>query len=257
MILGVVQARVTSTRLPGKVLLPLLGEPMILRQLERVSRSRMLDRVVVATSTDSSDDPLAEVCRAAGYEVCRGPLDDVLDRFVICAERYKPDHVVRLTGDCPLSDPQLVDRVVREHLDGGFDYTSNTLAPTYPDGLDVEVIRMSALRKIAARATSRAEREHVTLGVYRRPDEFSLGSVEGGSDLSRLRWTVDEPEDLEFVRAVYGALYEEHPEFSMADVIALLEASAALSSINDGFMRNEGLARSLREEASGVSEEKA
>src|SRR5450759_1196124 len=141
MILGVVQARVSYTRLPGKVLQPILGEPMLARQLERVRRAQRLDAVVVATSADASDDPLEELCAATGVDCFRGSLDDVLDRFHAVAESYRAEHVVRLTGDCPLMDAAVIDAVVELHLSGRYDYSSNVLPPTFPDGLDVEVVR--------------------------------------------------------------------------------------------------------------------
>ena len=148
MILAIVQARLSSSRLPGKVLRPIMGRAMILYELERLSRSRRIDNIVLATSEDESDDPLAETVCSAGYAVFRGSLNDVLARYYHCAAAYGAEHVVRITGDCPLIDPAVVDRVIECHLNEGNDYTSNTIGEaTYPDGLDTEVMRLTALER--------------------------------------------------------------------------------------------------------------
>ena len=173
MIVGFLQARSTSRRLPGKVLLPVLGEPMIVRQIERLRRAQSLDRLVVLTSSDPSDDPLAALLVDRDIEVFRGPLDDVLGRFVAAIEEYRPTTVVRLTGDCPLADPTVVDLVVSRHLSSGADYTSNVLAPTFPDGLDVECVQPGVLVDLNGRTLIEAERQHVTYGVYQRSEEHT------------------------------------------------------------------------------------
>lgn len=254
MILGVLQARVSSARLPGKVLQPVLGVPMILLQVERLRRSGRLDDLVLATSTDTSDDELAEVCAGDGIGVVRGSLDDVLDRFHAVLGSHPAEHVVRLTGDCPLADWELIDRVVDHHLDGGFDYTSSAIEPTFPDGLDVEAVRASCLEVAWSEATAPSDREHVTRFIYMRPERFHIGSVRGPVDLSDLRWTVDDPADLEFVREVYRELYPAEPAFRTEDVLALLERRPELKAINAGIARNEGLARSLAQEAAHTAE---
>lgn len=231
----------TSTRLPGKVLEPILGEPMIGRQIERLRRATSMDGLVVATSTDPSDDPLVAYLEGLRVPVVRGPLDDVLARFIQVLDRYEADTVVRLTADCPLASASVLDRVVAEFAATGRDYVSNTLEPTYPDGLDVEVVRGDALRWVAENADDPAEREHVTLGVYRRPERFSVLNVAGERDLSHLRWTVDEPADLEFVRAVYGRLYPQDPAFDVDDVLRLLASAPELSRTSEHSQRNAAL----------------
>jgi spore coat polysaccharide biosynthesis protein SpsF len=247
-VLGILQARVSSSRLPGKVLLPILGRPMILRQIERLRCAARLDALVLATSTDASDDPLAEAVAGAGIAVHRGALDDVLDRFVTAAAPIEPAWVVRLTGDCPLIDAGLIDRLVDETRAAGADYGSTALEPTFPDGLDAEIVRWSVLRDIAVEPRTTAEREHVTLAIHRRPERFRLHSVRGTTDLSALRWTVDEPRDLAFVTAVYEALYPADAAFTTADVLALLARQPALLEINGTITRNEGLMKSLAAE---------
>lgn len=223
MILGVMQARTSSTRLPGKALRPLAGAPLIVRELERVRRATALDGLVVATSDDASDDELAEVVAAAGVDVRRGSLHDVLGRFLGVVDEFEPSVVVRLTGDNPLTDPGVLDRVVREHLEHGAAYTSNAIERSYPRGLDVEAVDPGALRRIAATDPSPDETEHVTFGVYRRAGAFRTHAVVQRPDRSHLRWTVDLPADLTFASAVYDELYGVQPDFRQDDVLALLE----------------------------------
>ena len=222
MILGVLQARMSSSRLPGKVLRPLAGAPMILRIVERVTRSRELDEFVVVTSTDATDDPLVDVLVDAGIAVRRGSLDDVLSRFLAVVEEYAPSVVVRLTGDNPLVDPEVIDLVVREHVASGADYSSNSLVRTFPRGLDVEAVSPDALRSLAERTLRAEEREHVTIGVYQRPEEFRVHAVTQPEDHSELRWTVDYPQDFVFAEAIYDRLFDADPQFGQAEVLALL-----------------------------------
>lgn len=222
MILAVLQARTSSTRLPGKVLRPILGEPMIGRHLERLARCATLDRLVVATSVDPSDDPLAAYCESRGATVFRGALDDVLGRFgAAAAAQGEVDHVVRLTADCPLADPAVIDACVRLHLESGADYTSNTLERTYPDGLDVEVVTARALAEAVREATDPFEREHVTPFFYRRPDRYRIAQLTQDRDLADRRWTVDTADDFDFVERVYAALFEADPAFGQDRILAL------------------------------------
>jgi spore coat polysaccharide biosynthesis protein SpsF len=229
--LAILQARMTSTRAPGKVMEPILGEPMIGRQIERLRRCRRIDRLVVATSAEASDDVLVRWCEAAGVTVYRGALDDVLARFAGAAAAFpQAQAVVRLTADCPLTDSQLIDQVIDHHLASGADYTNNT-APirTYPHGLDVEVMRPQVLVEAQAKATSPHEREHVTPFIYGHPELFRLEGVSRSPSLAHLRWTVDYPRDLDFVREVYGALYSDDPAFDSAAIVALPRNSSEIA----------------------------
>ncbi len=228
--------------------MPILGEPMIVRQIERVQRARGLTGLVVATSDDRSDDPLAEVCRSRGVAVFRGSLNDVLDRFYQAAKASSPDHLVRLTGDCPLIDPAVIDEVVGMHLSGGFDYTSNALEPTYPDGLDCEAMTFSALETAWKEARLSSEREHVTPYLYKTPRRFKVGVVKGARDLSNYRWTVDESADFTVIKAVYEALWPSKPAFDTADVLTLMSAHPELATANTHHRRNEGYETSLKKE---------
>jgi spore coat polysaccharide biosynthesis protein SpsF len=222
-ILGVLQARMSSSRLPGKVLAPVLGEPMLGRQVERLRRSRRLDRLVLATSMEASDDPVADYAAQIGLDVVRGSLADVLDRFAQALAAHPQTKVlVRFTADCPLADWRVVDAAVDRHLEAGADYTDDTLGgKTFPHGLDVEAVAPATLRAAAAEATDPYEREHVTPFIYRRPERFRLAWIVRTPSLAHLRWTVDYPEDLDFVRHVYETLYPADPDFDTEAVAAL------------------------------------
>jgi spore coat polysaccharide biosynthesis protein SpsF len=222
----------SSSRLPGKVLKPLAGAPMILRQIERVRRATRIDRLVVATSDRTSDDPLAAVLHEGGVEVFRGPLGDVLARFLGALDAHPADHVVRLTGDCPLTDPDVIDATIARHLATGADYTYNRLDPAgFPQGLDVEVITALALRRVGQDATTPDEREHVTWRVRQHPQDYRVAALSPAIDEREVRWTVDRPDDLEFVAAVYEALYGTHPAFTSDDVRALLRGRPDLARL--------------------------
>lgn len=237
---AILQARVSSTRLPGKVLRPLLGEPMLARQIERVQRCQQIDQLVVATSEDSSDDPLAAWCAEHGIACFRGSLPDVLARFYHAAQAYPAEHIVRLTGDCPLADPGIIDAVIVAHLRGGYGYTSNVDPPTFPDGLDVEVMQARWLTQAFQQAQLPSQREHVTPWVRQHVPADQQHCLRHDEDLSALRWTVDEPEDFVLIEKVYQALYANNPAFDWQDVNALLVQHPEWQHLNDGFLRNAG-----------------
>ena len=222
----------SSTRLPGKVLADVAGAPMILRQIERLRRSRRLEGIVVATSDHQSDDGLAELLEREGTAVHRGPLDDVLGRYAGALETYPAPVIARLTGDCPLADPQVLDAVIDLLLDEDLDYAANTPARrTYPKGLDVEVMRSRCLLRAARETTDPYEREHVTPYLYRNPQLFEQAFLSQAADEGEVRWTVDRPDDLEFVRAVYGALHADKPDFTSDDVRALVRGRPDLARL--------------------------
>ncbi len=240
MILALLQARTTSKRLPGKVMQLILGKPMILHQVDRVRRANLIDKLVLVTSSDDTDAALAEACLDYGIPAYRGSLDDVLDRFYQAATMEPADHIVRLTGDCPLADPEIIDRVCQFHLDGEFDYSSNVHPPTWPDGLDVEIFRLQKLVEAWNEAQDTFDREHVTPWILRQ--EFSLGNVGNQSDLSGLRWTVDEPEDLEFARRIFEGLYGKKQNFGVDDILEYVDSNPEIQKINQHFVRNAGSA---------------
>lgn len=205
----VVQARMGSTRLPGKVLRDLVGRPMLARQLERLATCRSLDEIVIATSTDSADDPIARMASGMGIDVVRGSNDDVLARVVQAARETRADVVVRVTADCPLIDPSITDRVVDElttHQES-CDYASNVVRRTYPRGLDVEALFVDTLQRLDRLAQTAEEREHVTITIRSgQPGIFLVRSVEDAADNSDLRWTVDEQRDFMLVHRLYEEL---------------------------------------------------
>lgn len=217
MILAILQARMSSTRLPGKVLMPLCGAPMLSRQIERIQRSKLIDKLIIATSDRPEDDPVA----ALWPDSFRGSLNNVLDRYYQAAEPYSPDYVVRLTGDCPLTDWEVIDGCINSAR--AYDYATNTIRPTWPDGLDVEVFTFAALATAWEEASSSYDLEHVT--PYMQIN-FHNSSFENDTDLSHLRWTVDTPEDFAFVRSIYETLYPANPAFTTDDILQSLRSPA-------------------------------
>lgn len=228
----IVQARMTSTRLPGKVLLPLAGEPMLARLIERLRRVRRANGIVVATTTNATDDPIAALCAQLGVPCHRGSEQDVLSRYADAARLYGADVVVRITADCPLIDPALIDQLIETYEEGDSDYVSNMLPPTWPYGMAVEVFSAAALAQAHAEATQAAEREHVTPFLYWHPERYRLRNVASPVDLSRHRWTVDTPEDYELVRRLFDHLMPTQPQFIQADVLALLDQHPDWIAIN-------------------------
>ena len=201
---------------------------MILRQIERLRHSKEIDRLLVATSTQETDDALVRVLEQNGVEVRRGPLNDVAQRFANVIDELKPEAVVRLTADCPLADPEIIDALIISHRESGADYTSNTLEPTYPHGLDAEVFSPAAFEILRSTPMSDKEIEHVTYGLYSRAGAFTLNSYRQSENVRELRWTVDNPEDLEFVRKVYERLYDANPQFNQQDILRLIRNEPAL-----------------------------
>jgi len=244
-VVAILQARVSSSRLPKKVLKPILGLPMLQRQLERLSLCNTIDELILATSNQASDDELQALASSLGVKCFRGNLDDVLDRFYQAAKSSNAIHVVRLTGDCPLICPEVVDKVVTHHLESGADYTSNIAPPTYPDGLDVEVMTISSLERAWKDSKLQSEREHVTPYIRKPESSFYLENVEGDKDLSHLRWTVDELRDFNFVVEIYSRLYLINPQFTTQDILSVIEKEPELLTINQNIERNEGYFLSL------------
>lgn len=199
MILAVLQARMSSSRFPGKVLQPIWGIPMLLFEVNRIQESQQIDHVIVATSTDKTDNVIWELCIRHKIWCFRGDLNDVLDRYHQVTQIFNPAHVIRLTADCPLIDPDVIDKTILHHLQGGYDYTWN---PGFPDGLDVEVMTFNTLHKCWKDATSLEDREHVCTYIKGHPDIFKIGRYENGVDLSNIKISVDTPEDYQRVRAL-------------------------------------------------------
>ncbi len=249
MILAILQARFSSTRLPGKVMKNLAGAPMLIQQVRRVQRSKRIDKLVVATSNDSSDTQILDLCAAHQVDAFAGDLNDVLDRFYQAALQYPDiDTVVRLTGDCPVIDPEIIDEVIDLYLNNDFDYATNALNPVFPDGLDVEVFSLDALKEAWQNAELPSQREHVTPYINRQPELFKIGHLGAAENWSHLRWTVDEPEDFELIDIIYQALYANNPAFTYAETLAYVKANPHLMTYNTMYERNEGYAKSLAAE---------
>lgn len=240
---AIIQARMGSSRLPGKIMAEIAGEPMLSHVIRRVGQAKMIDTIVLATTTDPGDDITESFCRLHGTHCFRGSPHDVLDRYFQAARYWHADAIVRLTADCPLLDPSIIDQVVKLFMDNGVDYASNTLEFSYPDGLDTEVMSFGALSRTWREANLASEREHVTPYINKHPELFTLKSLRHDEDLSHLRWTVDESRDLDFVRSVFKHLGQA--SFGMKEILELIRQHPDLVDLNEGIARNEGYAKSL------------
>jgi len=261
MIVAIIQARMSSTRLPGKVLRKILEKPLLELMIERVRRAKLINKLMVATSIDPSDDPVEELCQQIKVNCFRGNLKDVLDRFYHAACLFDPDAVVRLTADCPLIEPAVIDQVIQEFLKGEADYVSNALQSTYPDGLDTEVFSFNALEKAWKEAELPSEREHVTSYIWKNCDLkggylFRARNVSYAKDLSSHRWVVDGPEDFELIQCIYEALYPTKPDFDFYDILAYLLEHPEVTALNRHIARNTGYVKSLREDVAYLSQRK-
>ena len=232
-IIAIVQARMGSTRLPGKVMLDLIGKPMLFHELERVARSKCITSFVVATTNSPVDDVIVLLCKEYDWQYFRGNEHDVLDRYYQSAKQFGAEIVVRLTADCPLIDPVIVDSVIKKFLSHlpDVDYASNFIPRrTFPRGLDTEVFSFNALEKSWNEDNNPAFREHVTQYILHNPEKFRITGTMNECDLSRLRWTVDTKEDFEFVNEVYSFFGDNH--FSWYDVLNLIDKKPELKDIN-------------------------
>lgn len=228
----IIQARMTSTRLPGKVLREVLGKPLLAYQVERLRRVKLADGIVLATTTNPTDEPLAVFAQQEGLPCFRGEELDVLGRYYGAAQMVQARTVVRVTSDCPLIDPDIIDQVIRnyqEHPEVA--YVSNTLQRSFPRGLDVECFSFEALQEAWQEAKEPYEREHVTPYLYQQERFKTLGMV-SPADYSQHRWTVDTPEDFELIRLLLEAIYPQQPQFSWQDILRLQEQHPQWREIN-------------------------
>ncbi len=239
---AIVQARMNSSRLPGKVLKKVLGRPLLEYELERLKRARLLNEIVVATSESPGDDVLEAFCADHRILCVRGPEEDVLARFYQTASLRAADVVVRVTGDCPLLDPEVVDRTVQMLLDGAgnYDYVCNFFPRTFPRGLDCEALPFRVLKHVWRKASDKREREHVTSHIYTRPLEFRIGNIGNTPNQSGHRWTVDTAEDFDLIEKILIALYPAKPAFNFKDVLELLSLHPEWVGINQS-VRQKGL----------------
>lgn len=243
---AIVQARMGSRRLPGKVLASVCGRPLLWHLLYRLRRATTVRQIVVATTTRPEDDPVVRVAAECGVKVYRGSEGDVLDRYYRAACLYGADPVVRITADCPLIDPEIVDRVVAGFLEGSWDLYGTD--ETFPDGLDVAVVGFRALEAAWREARLPSEREHVLPYIVKRPERFRVGSLSCTPDLGHIRWTVDEEEDLIVVGAIFNALFRDGRVFGMGEMLDFWRAHPELHAVNGHIVRNEGYLRSLEED---------
>jgi len=241
----IIQARMNSTRLPGKVLLEVMGKAVLEHLLERVKKAKSAEDVIVATTDRKEDIHIANLAHRLKVNTFRGSEDDVLDRFYQAAKAFGAGHIIRITGDCPLIDHQVIDEVVSHYFKSGADYCSNTIERTFPDGEDVEIFSLKALEYAWKNANLTSEREHVTPYITKHPEIFKSVNFKQEKDLSKKRWTLDEKRDFEFIKAVLEELYPNNPDFGTKDILEFLERRPHLESINKGIALNEGYMKSL------------
>lgn len=228
------QARMTSTRLPGKILKEVLGKPLLEYQIERLRRVKLADELVIATTTNETDQPIIDLCHRLGIAYYRGAEDDVLSRYYEAAQKFGAEVVVRVTSDCPLIDPAVIDKVIKFLLNyrGQYDYVSNILERTYPRGMDTEVFFIKALETAYYSAANPADREHVTLYIYSHAQEFRIANVPYIRNEQRYRWTVDTPEDFQLVRLMIESLYSQNQAFTLEDCLQLMQEQPGLHKVN-------------------------
>jgi len=230
--LVILQARMSSRRLPGKVLLTLNDKPMIYWQIKRILRAKSITKLVVAISEHPSDDILANYLDEIAQEYIRGPLDNVLERFIQANKLYNPQSIVRITGDCPFVMPEIIDSVVNLFNETKYDYVSNVVDLTFPDGLDVEVFKANILEKLMNYPLTCAEKEHVTLGILNRKDDFIIGNYSNNKNLSHYRWTVDTAEDYNFVSKIFANFRSSEVAFTFNDIQRFIDNNPGINQIN-------------------------
>ena len=235
---AIIQVRMGSTRLPGKVLKKLNGISVLEFLCDQLNYSRLLNDKIIATTSNSEDDVIVNFCESKGIKCFRGSVNDVLDRYHKCAKKFSINTIIRITSDCPLMDPQVVDDVIDFYLKNSYDYVNNFYKRTYPYGNDVEIFSLKVLEKVWEKATKPSEREHVTPYIYNNPDEFSLGWIENKENLSEFHWTVDRKEDLIFVQKIFKKISKR--PILMKDIIDVIKDDPSLLEINKNTNPNEG-----------------
>lgn len=241
----VIQARMGSTRLPGKVMMAVSGKPLIGHMIDRLRQANLVDRIIVATSTDSSNDNMCDYLEQMGISVFRGNEDDVLERFYLAAKSYNLKYIVRLTADCPLVDPHIVDKFINEYFAQKADYLASD--QTWAEGLDTEIFSFPILETAYRNAKKQSEREHPTMYFHNHPQLFNIVKFQSPTDDSKYRITVDEPQDLEVVKCIFKALYKDgNGYFGMKEIKSYLDEHPEIYKINSFIIRNEGLIKSLK-----------
>ncbi|NVN96590.1 MAG: glycosyltransferase family protein, partial [Bacteroidetes bacterium] len=235
-ILTVIQARMSSSRLPGKVMLPILDKPLLYRMVERLEKAKNIGQIVIATSKMIEDDQIEDFCKEINLSCFRGHLTDLLDRHYQVAKTFGADTIVKIPSDCPLIDPKIINKVIQYFIDNAeFDYVSNLHPATYPDGNDVEIMSFQALELAWENAQKPFEREHTTPFIWENKESFKIGNVKWETNLdlsSSLRFTIDYIEDYNFIKCVYEELYHTNPKFGLNDILQLLKKKPEIADIN-------------------------
>ncbi len=247
-IAALIQVRTGSTRLKDKTFVELEGKPLLWHIIDRVKKAKHIKEIVITTTSCKGDDRIEEFAKKDNIRIFRGSEDNVLDRFYQAAKKFNIDVIARVTADDPFKDPRVIDKAINIFLKEDYDYVSNTVKPTYPEGIDIEVFSFKALEKAWKEADKTSEKEHVTPYIWKNPNLFKTFNFEYKEDLSNLRWTIDYEEDYQFAKEVYKRLYKEGEIFYMEDILELLEKEPELAKINQGIVRNEGYEKSLRED---------
>jgi glutamate-1-semialdehyde aminotransferase/spore coat polysaccharide biosynthesis protein SpsF (cytidylyltransferase family) len=247
-ITAIIQARMSSTRLPQKILLKVLKKTLLEYTVERANQAKRIKEVIVATTTNPADQPVVNLMKKLGIKFYRGSENNVLDRYYQTAKKFKIQHIARLTSDCPIIDPQVIDQIAKKYFDSQADYCSNTLKETFPDGQDVEIFSFKALSQAWKNAKLSSEKEHVTPYLKKHPKKFKLVNLKHSHNLNNKRWTVDESADFKFIKIVIQNLYPQNPNFSMTDILKFLQKNPRIEKINQSIIRNEGYLKSLMAE---------
>jgi len=247
-IIAIIQARMGATRLPGKMMKDLSGQPVVAHVINRVKMAASINELWLATTIREQDNVLAVWAEEHSVRCFRGSENNVLDRYYQTALKAEADVVVRITADCPLLDYQIVDQVVNKYLEGGSDYVCNTQPPTFPDGLDVEIFSFGALEKAWKEAKLKSEHEHVTPYIWKQPKIFKIKNVNNSDDLSHHRWTLDTPEDLELIRKVVKEMSRYDGYCGLECILQIIEKHPDWQEINSKYMRNDGYQKSVEED---------
>ncbi len=241
----IIQARTNSTRLPNKTILKILNSPVIIHVIDRIKKSNLIEQIVLATSTTTNDQILSDIANDNQILSFKGNESDVLDRFYNVAKEYDADPIIRITADCPLIDPLLIDKMIKFFLENNFDYVSNIIERTFPDGLDVEIFSFATLKKAFSEATWLSEREHVTPYIIKNPHLFKLFNYTNDEDLSHFRWCLDEAADYQMIQKIFQE-FKPQKFFSTHDILKLLKEKPEISKINSGIFTNEGYDDSVK-----------
>lgn len=243
----IIQARTNSKRFPSKTLAKIENKPMIWYSIERIKKIRGIKQVILATTKNSQDEILLKIAKNCNILGFKGKTYDVLDRYYQCALKFDADPIIRITGDCPLIDATIIKKMLDQFNKNNYDYISNIFPPTFPDGLDVEIFSFKTLENVVHKAKLSSDKEHVTSYIRNHPKEFKIFNYENTNDLSKLRWTVDEKQDLVFVKRIYNKM-KPKINFSMKNILKIISKEPNILKINSKISRNEGYVKSVKKD---------